>query len=515
MTESGPDAARLGFTQSSVLGKSVQGATYGVAVSAVTMVLGLVRSVLLMRFLGPDEFGYVSLALFFALLLAHLSTLGLDSALVQRTSLKPETLRTHLVMRIVLAVAIVLLLVALAPLLRSLYAGQTVAIDVLLVLTVANLVPASYSTPNALLQRELRFGSLAVINLLSSLAMTVGAPLLAFLGAGVWSLVFEQTIGYLIRWVGLWWIIRPWRIAVGFDRVEAKELLGFGLHALASQFLGIGLDRFDEFWAGTALGATALGIYSRAYEIAGYPARVLGMPVTRVFYSTFSALQDNRPELAKAVSLSSSFLVRAGFLIGIVLLVVIPEATLLLLGASWLPIVPVFRLMVVYVVLDPLYVNLGYLALGLGSPATLVRVRLGQLVLFVAAVVALARGWGIEGIAIAADLMMVAGVVALSVYCARSVRLELAHVLGWPVCALLVAAMVGLGLSTRVTWPSLWLAAMVKTVGVSLAFVLVLLLTERRALLWYGNWMWQTLRGSLPRLSTHPAGGKRERTVVQ
>jgi O-antigen/teichoic acid export membrane protein len=331
--------------------------------------------------------------------------------------------------------------------------------------------------------------------------------LMAFLGAGVWSLVFEQAVGYAVRWVGLWLVVRPLRPALGFDREEAKSLLGFGRHVLLSQFLGIALDRFDDFWAGTVLGAKALGIYSRAYEIAGYPARVLATPVTHVFYSTFSALQDDGPELSRAVTVSSGFLVRAGFLIGVVLLIVIPEATLILLGESWLPIVPVFRLMMVYVVLDPLYINLSYLLMGVGHPEILARVRVGQLVLFVTAVVALARGWGIEGIAAAANLTMLAGVVALLVHCARHVRLRLARVLGWPVCAMLVASAVGMALSSGVTWSGLWPALILKALGVSLSYALVLFVTEWRTLLEFGGWLWQA-SGLFPRQAHSPAEGE-------
>ena len=270
------------------------------------MVLGFIRSVLLMRFLGPDEFGYVSLALFFMVFLTHLTTLGLDSALIQQPALGRETLSTHLTLRTLLALGVLVLVFILSPLLRFLYAEQSIVVDVLLVLLLANVLAASFSTPNAVLKRDLKFGAIAVLNLLSSLAMTIGAPLMAFLGAGVWSLVYEQVVGYLVRWLGLWVVVRPWRLTLGLDWNEAKSLLGFGRHVLLSQFLGITLDRFDDFWAGTALGATALGYYSRAYEIAGYPARVLATPVTHVFYSTYSALQDDKSELSRAVSFSSS-----------------------------------------------------------------------------------------------------------------------------------------------------------------------------------------------------------------
>jgi lipopolysaccharide exporter len=341
----------------------------------------------------------------------------------------------------------------------------------------------------------LRFGALAVLNLISSLAMTIGAPLLAFLGAGVWSLVFEQVVGYLVRWVGLWVVVRPWRPVLGFDWREAKSLIGFGQQVLLSQFLGITLDRFDDFWAGTALGATALGYYSRAYEIARYPARVLATPVTHVFFATYAALQEDRPGLSKAFFRSSSFLVRAGFLLAIVLLVVIPELTLVLLGEAWLPIVPIFRLMMVYVVMDPLYLNLSYLVIGLGHPDLLVRVRLLLVLLFVGTVLIFVRWWDIRGLAFAADMMILSGVALLLFFSTRFVDLWLSKMLGWPTLALALSAVAGVGLTYALQGSSRWLAMMVEAAGVALTYVIVLGAAEPDTLSEYVGWIQRTYSG--------------------
>ena len=405
----------------SVFSKSVRGSAYNMAVSAITIVLGFARSVLLMRLLQPDQFGFVSLALFFMMFLAPFSTLGIDDALIQRRDPGRITFSTHFVVRLTLAVAILVLGYLASPLLRQIYADQAIVVDVFLVLLGVNLLRATFSTPGVVLRRDMRFGAIAALNLLSSLAMTVTAPLMAYLGAGLWSLVVEQAVGPIVRWIGLWVVLRPWRPSLRFDRMEAKSLFGFGKHVLTANLLGILLDRFDDFWAGTALGPTALGYYSRAYEIAQYPERVLATPITSVFYPAYAALQGDREEVSRAFFRSSSFLVRAGLLVSIVLLVTAPEITVLLFGENWLPIVPVFRLMLVYIMLDPLYVNLSFLIMGSGHPDLLSRVRLIQIIVFVVSVVAGAFLWGISGVALAADLMMLSGTVILSLYRRRFV----------------------------------------------------------------------------------------------
>jgi O-antigen/teichoic acid export membrane protein len=462
------------------------GATYNMAVSAATLVLGFVRSVLLIRLLTPEEFGNFALALFFMVFLAPFSTLGIDLALLQSMSPKKEAFSTHFVLRLVLAAVVLALGILVSPLLRRVYVDQVIVVDILLLLLAIHVLSAASSTPGVVARRQLLFRWIAVSNLSASLAMTITAPLLAFLGAGVWSLVAEQAVGPIVKGVGLWAFVRPWRPSLRFDRREAKYLLGFGRHVFSSHMLGILLDRFDDFWVGTALGPIALGYYSRAYEIARYPKRVLATPVTNVFLTTYSTIQHDAEGLTKAFLGSSSVLVRAGLLVAVVLIAVIPEITVLLFGEIWSPIVPIFRFMAVYVTLDPLYVNLCYLFIGAGYPERVARVRLLQVALFVVAVVVSTSRWGVIGVAIAADLMMLFGTVALLGSSRALVTLPLWRMAGWPLIAGLAAVVTGFGLTQVTQAMSPWYALFLKAGGVCAAYGLVLYLAERDDFRQYG-----------------------------
>jgi PST family polysaccharide transporter len=370
-------------------------------------------------------------------------------------------------------------------------------VDVFLVLLALNVLVASFSTPGAILRREMRFGVMAVLNLAASLAMTITAPLLAYLGAGLWSLVAEAAVGPIVRWIGLWGFVRPWRPSLRFDWGEAKSALKFGRQILSANVLGILLDRFDDFWTGTALGSTALGYYSRAYEMAQYPERVLATPITSVFFSTYAALQKDREELSKAFFRSSSFLVRIGLLMAVVLLGAAPEITLILFGEVWLPIVPVFRLMLVYVMLDPIYVNLSYLVIGVGQPRLLTRVRLIQVALFAVAVIVFAQLWDINGVALAANLMILSGTLFLLAYSRRFVSFSLSRLFLWPLIATAVSSVVGYLLIQGTQWTGLWTTLILKALCISGTYILVIYLTERHIIREYGSQGLDFLRSQL------------------
>jgi PST family polysaccharide transporter len=371
-------------------------------------------------------------------------------------------------------------------------------VDVFLILLVVNILQASYSTPGIVVRREMRFGALAVLNLSASLAMTIVAPLLAFLGAGLWSLVAEQAASQVVRWIGFWAVLRPWKPSLHFLTEKAKALIQFGSGVLSSNLLGITLDRFDDFWTGTFLGSTALGYYSRAYDMATYPQRILATPLTNVFFPTYAAVQDDKETLSKAFFRSSSFLVRVGFLFSVVLMATAPEITLILFGEKWLPIVPIFRLMMIYIFLNPLYTNLSYLLIGVGQPGNLARVRLMQVIFFVVTVILFAYIWGTNGVAMAANLMMLIGTAALLVTSRRLVNYSLSRMFKWPIIAATLSAAVGLGVMFMAPELSLWASLIILSVAIMGSYCLCLYLAERDILFEYGSYflkpMWNRVR---------------------
>ena len=153
----------------STLTKSAKGSVYSIAVSAITILLGFVRSVLLMRLLEPDMFGVVSLAVFFTTFLSPFCTLGIDSAVIQHPNPGKETLSTHFVLRLLFALIILPVGGVGGLILRRVYADQLVVVDVFLVLLIVNVIMALFSTPSAVLRRDLRFGEIALLNLLASI----------------------------------------------------------------------------------------------------------------------------------------------------------------------------------------------------------------------------------------------------------------------------------------------------------------------------------------------------------
>jgi len=470
----------------STLAKSARGSAYNLTANAATMVLGFIRSVLLMRLLDPEYFGVIALSLFFTTLISPFSVFGIDNVLIQKKDPRKVSFSTHFILRMILGILVLLIGILISPLMLRIYEYQKFIVYIFLFLLLFKLLEASYSTQNIVMRRELRFGPLALLNLIASLAMTIIAPSMAYLGAGIWSLVAEQVIGPIIRWIGFWLVLHPWRPSLKFNLEQARSLLRFGSIYMSSNLLGILLDRFDDFWVGTYLGSRSLGYYSRAYALAQYPERIIATPIVNVFFPTYAAIQNNKIELSKAFFRSSSFLIRTGFLFALVLMITAPEITLILFTATWLPIVPIFRIMVVYILLDPFYVNLSYLLAGVGQPGVLTRTRIIQTAFFIVAVMSFSYLWGVKGVAVAANLMMLMGTVILVIKSRQFVCFSLSRMLIWPIVALLLASLAGLIVIYYSDHLSIWSNLFLKSAIVTFVYLLSLYITEREIFHEYG-----------------------------
>jgi O-antigen/teichoic acid export membrane protein len=434
----------------------------------------------LARLLMPDQFGLVALALVFADLANATTSFGFNPALIQYRTESEKAASTHFVIKLIIGICLVLLGLAAAPLLRHFYPDRPTLVPALLAILVIRLVASGNSTPESLLQRRLEFKRLMILNVASSLSMTVVAPLLAWLGWGIWSLVIgEQAVSVVVSALGLWTVRPVWRARFQFDRSIAKHYFHFGFFMMLTQQLTYWLDQFDDFWVGTALGGVALGFYSKAYEFARYPRRVVAQPLQDVFFSTYARLQDDRLRLSKAYYRVNSLVVRAGFILSLGFVLVAREFVQILLGPQWLPMVPTFQLMLVYCLLDPLVVTAGRLSMAVGQPQILTRIKALQLVFFVPAVIVSAHFFGIEGVAVAADIMVVLGASLIMHRMRIFVDFSLRRMFAVPLFAAVVAGISGIVVPHIWGLQAAWSLLLVKGATASVVYLAISWLLER------------------------------------
>ncbi len=104
----------------SVATNALKGSLFCIGSSAVTLVSGFVRTLLLARLLTPTRFGMVALAMFFLSIGDQIRDFGFNQALIHRQEDIASAASTHFVLKLTLAVVVAVVTFAAAPLLRRL-----------------------------------------------------------------------------------------------------------------------------------------------------------------------------------------------------------------------------------------------------------------------------------------------------------------------------------------------------------------------------------------------------------
>jgi O-antigen/teichoic acid export membrane protein len=198
-----------------------------------------------------------------------------------------------------------------------------------------------------------------------------------------------------------------------------------------------------------------------------------------VFYATYTRLQDDRLRLSKAYYRASSLVVRTGFLFSVVFILVATEFVTILLGEKWLTMVTTFQLMVIYCLLDPLIVTSARLATAAGHPEVLTKTKAVQIVIFTPLVIAGAHFYGIEGVALAADVMVSVGFVLIIGQIRRFVDFSITRMFAVPVLAMVLAAIGSVSATYLLRPQSTWLAFLTKGIVATTIYLLTLFLLER------------------------------------
>ncbi|HEY7600520.1 MAG TPA: lipopolysaccharide biosynthesis protein, partial [Candidatus Limnocylindrales bacterium] len=305
--------------------------------------LQLLVFVVIARLLAPADFGLVALAMVFVALAQLFVDQGLGDALVQRRELTKTHVDTAfwaaLSLGVVLAVAGALLAIPITALL-----GEPVLQPVLQALSLVFVLTGLASIPMAILQRELRFRSLALRTIFSIAAGGAAGIALAVSGYGVWALVGQQLVTAAVSVVALW-LASPWRPGLTFSRAHFRELFGFGANVVGSDLLNYVTRYSDNLLIGTVLGTIALGTYAVGYRILDAANALLVGIARKVAFPSLARLQ-HQPERLARTYIRMTRLTAAVILPGYIgLALVAPELIRLVFGQRWVESGPVAGLL--------------------------------------------------------------------------------------------------------------------------------------------------------------------------
>lgn len=274
------------LAQSAAKGAGVMGLGQ---VTRILIQLGSV--VILARMLDASAFGLIAMVTAVIGIAEVFRDFGLAPAAIQAKTLSSAERSNLFWINVLIGCCLAAVVVLTSGIIAGLYGDARVA-NVMVALAsvfVINAVAAQY---RAGLSRDLRFGALAVSEIVAQVGGLAIAVTLAMAGAGYWAIVAQQILQAGILALGVV-LAGRWLPAWYSKTVPVSRFLKYGSNLLGTQLLVYLSSNIDTILIGARFGAGALGSYNRAFQMIVLPLNQINSPATRVALPVLARLQND------------------------------------------------------------------------------------------------------------------------------------------------------------------------------------------------------------------------------
>ena len=320
--------------------KTIRGGIARLGAQIANLIIRVGSLMVLARLLGPAEFGLVGMVTAFTGVLTLFRDFGLSSAAIQKETVTQEQLSTLFWINLFVGACLTVLLLATAPLIAGFY-HQPRLTAVTAILASSFLFNALGIQHGVLLQRELQFTAIAVIN---TIALTLGAAVgvgLAKAGFGYWALVAMTVIYPLVGSAGFWfatgWIPGKPQRGSGI-----RSMMHFGGTMTVNGLVVYIASNFEKILLARVWGADAIGLYGRAYQLSNIPTDNLSSAIGEVAFSALSRLQGDPARLRRYFLRGYSVVLALTLPITVACGLYADDIVAVFLGPKWKDAAPIF-----------------------------------------------------------------------------------------------------------------------------------------------------------------------------
>lgn len=378
--------------------KAARGGVTTMSTTAISIGLGAAGTVVLARLLTPNDYGLIGMVTVVLGFAQMFKDAGLAMATVQKDCISHNQISTLFWINVLISVCLGFCVLAVSPLVSRFY-GRPELTAVTAALSTSLIIGGMMIQHQALLNRHMQFGTLAIIQIVSQILTLIVTVILAIQGWHYWALVVGTITSSLASTL-LTFYFCPWipgRMKTGSG---VRGMLKYGGHLTGFNFINYFSRNLDNILIGKFIGANGLGVYDKAYQLFMLPITSIRAPLNAVALPVLSSLKEQPERYIKyyqrlvdimtsiTVPLAAYCGVEADFLIRLVL------------GPQWLGVIPVFRILLIAGFLQAISGTAGLVQLSMGFSERYFKWGVVGAILFVSSFV-VGLPFGIKGVATA------------------------------------------------------------------------------------------------------------------
>lgn len=283
--------------QDSLKNKTKKGLAWSMIERFATQGVQFLFGIILARLLSPDDYGIIAMPLVFLAIAQCIIDSGFSTALIRKPELTEDDLSTAFYFNIGIGILCYAVLFFSSPLIADFYHTPILS-SLLKVTALAVLFNPLCAVQQAILTRKIDFKTQAIVSLSGAVVSGIVGLYMAYNGFGVWSLVFQQVGGYVMRTI-LLWVLGKWKPKRKWSWESFHYLWGFGSKMLGSALLDTIYNNIYPIVIGKYFSAQDLGNYTRAQQFSSLPSSNVTGVLQRVTFPVLSSIQNEDERLAK------------------------------------------------------------------------------------------------------------------------------------------------------------------------------------------------------------------------
>jgi lipopolysaccharide exporter len=368
-------------------------------------ILQVTQVVVLARLLAPEDFGLIAIVLAVMAIVQIFADAGVSNAIFHYRNVTNKQLSSLYWLNIITSTTLAVLLTGFSfwvvtwyeqPLLQPLFS----------VAAATMVVGAMWYQLFIKSQKELRFGVLAKIELISALVSFVVTICLAWAGFGVLSIGLGTLVGSTVACgLGWSWLADGWRPLIRLKLWEIRPFIKFGGYMVGSNLTNTFNSQIDVLLGSSILGPQLIGLYSVPKELCLRIAGIFNPVITQISLPVM-ANSANSQQVKKIYLKSLRMTASVNFPSYTILAFYAQEIGLLLLGSEWQASITIIQILACWGLIRASASPIGSLLIASGR-ADLAFKWNCAILLIVPPVLYFACAHGVRGIAVSMLLLAV------------------------------------------------------------------------------------------------------------
>ena len=283
----------------SLKSKVAKGAVWTLLEKLSTQVVGFVMGMILARILTPEAYGTVALTTIFFVVTRVLVDGGFGTALIQKKDADDLDFNSVFYLNLALSVVAYIILYLVAPWIANFYKSPELT-AIVRVSALNILFCAIDAIQGAELSKKMLFHLSFKISLITCLASAICGITLAFLGFGVWALVWSSLATGLVGVVSRWFII-AWRPKPMFSLSRLKPLFSYGWKLAAMTVINTFFANINSLLIGKFYLKSDVAFVNKGRSLPSLAMNEIDGTIGRVSFPALVLLQGDTVRLREAM----------------------------------------------------------------------------------------------------------------------------------------------------------------------------------------------------------------------